>query len=220
MKVLFVMFFGLITLGSVFGMTSATEIPNFVKDVAGFWVNGQINDMEYAKSLEYLISQGIISIPIDTVLATNTNLDDAERAMSIVVHYSSGSLTETHTVYSYAGFTLLGYDNITTNEFDRNLYRGYFLLDGAPSTDKQIVYEMINHSEIWSSGSNPIKYDVKIDLLSGDGTLIQEWVFENCLIASYFVWYDDSKIRYKFSGIDESEIKERLAWNCGKRTLT
>ena len=51
----------LLTAGAVYAQTT---IPDWVKEVAGFWADGLINDDEYASTIQYLIEQGIITIPI------------------------------------------------------------------------------------------------------------------------------------------------------------
>jgi len=40
----------------------STEIPSWVKGVANFWVEGNINDDEFGESLSFLIEQGIIKV--------------------------------------------------------------------------------------------------------------------------------------------------------------
>ena len=36
------------------------QIPNWVKTSTGWWIQGKISDIEFAKSIEYLIKVGII----------------------------------------------------------------------------------------------------------------------------------------------------------------
>jgi len=42
---------------------SGTSIPDWVKNVAEFWVIDQIDDASFVQVIEYLVNQGIISIP-------------------------------------------------------------------------------------------------------------------------------------------------------------
>lgn len=39
------------------------KIPNWLKHVTGFWVNGQMTDEQYASTLSYLIEQKIMYVP-------------------------------------------------------------------------------------------------------------------------------------------------------------
>ncbi len=45
----------------------STEIPAWVKGVANFWVEGNINDSEFGESLSFLIEQGIIKVEMPTI---------------------------------------------------------------------------------------------------------------------------------------------------------
>ncbi len=42
---------------------SKTFIPSWVKDVAKFWIDDQIDDAGFVQVIEYLVQQGIITIP-------------------------------------------------------------------------------------------------------------------------------------------------------------
>ncbi len=43
--------------------TTKTNIPNWIKQVAEFWVNDQIDDAGFVDVIEYLVQQNIITIP-------------------------------------------------------------------------------------------------------------------------------------------------------------
>ena len=62
----------LITLFSIIGSSilipnssaqEETQIPNWVKNVAGWWANNEISEKEFLSGIEYLINNNIISIP-------------------------------------------------------------------------------------------------------------------------------------------------------------
>jgi len=42
------------------------DIPNWVRNNAKWWAASQISDSDFARGLEYLIKQGIITIPAGT----------------------------------------------------------------------------------------------------------------------------------------------------------
>jgi len=42
---------------------SIIEIPSWIKSNAGWWADGQIADSDFILGIQYLISQGIMSIP-------------------------------------------------------------------------------------------------------------------------------------------------------------
>ncbi|MCZ6583194.1 MAG: peptidase, partial [Thaumarchaeota archaeon] len=42
------------------------DIPNWVKNNAGWWSNGQIGDTDFVSGIQYLINKGIMKIPPTT----------------------------------------------------------------------------------------------------------------------------------------------------------
>ncbi len=52
-------------------------IPSWIKSTAQFWINGDVNDQEFIKILQYLVNEGIIVIPEDeTKITTQSNPND------------------------------------------------------------------------------------------------------------------------------------------------
>ncbi|RNJ80342.1 MAG: hypothetical protein EB829_00435 [Nitrosopumilus sp. H8] len=41
----------------------ADEIPDWVRDIATFWSQGQISDAEFVRAIQYLAENGVITIP-------------------------------------------------------------------------------------------------------------------------------------------------------------
>ena len=48
----------IVTVGDTF-----VKIPNWVKDVTGFWVSGHMTDKQYASTMSYLMEQKIVYVP-------------------------------------------------------------------------------------------------------------------------------------------------------------
>jgi hypothetical protein len=46
---------------------SATIIPEWVKNNAGWWAVGAINDTEFTLALQYLVKTGIITVNLSNV---------------------------------------------------------------------------------------------------------------------------------------------------------
>ncbi|NWK00093.1 hypothetical protein HX802_05525 [Marine Group I thaumarchaeote] len=60
------MFFSLITSTILVPNSSAqedTQIPDWIKNVAGWWANGEIPENQFLNAIGYLINNNIISIP-------------------------------------------------------------------------------------------------------------------------------------------------------------
>ena len=56
----------------MFGQTNV-EIPPWVKGVANFWVEDEIDDGEFAEALEFLIDSNIIQLGNTQVMSQNQN---------------------------------------------------------------------------------------------------------------------------------------------------
>jgi hypothetical protein len=53
---------------------SVIQIPNWVKNNAGWWANGTISDDEFIQGIQYLIQKGIMKIPSSQSSITQTNI--------------------------------------------------------------------------------------------------------------------------------------------------
>ena len=57
---------------------SELNIPNWIKTTAGFWVDGAISDQEFVAALQFLINDGIITIPDSTGGSTSVESGSIE----------------------------------------------------------------------------------------------------------------------------------------------
>ena len=57
---------------------SELNIPNWIKDTAGFWVDGAISDQEFVAALQFLINDGIITVPDSTGGSTSVESGSIE----------------------------------------------------------------------------------------------------------------------------------------------
>jgi len=204
---------------SITASAANTSVPDWVKNNAKWWSEGSITETDYIKSLEFLITQGIIQIPIPIteVTAAQTALSDDERAQSFVVHFSDGMIGKPVTVDTFMKFEIIssqGKDAEFLSTFP--LYKfedqAEFLLESLPSTDKQDLYKGIDRWMSKSAGVTP--FDVDIDVLSGDGQVIQTWAFENCEPVAYGTFVQDVIFLYQFVDQDKSEIRDRVTFFC------
>ena len=200
-----------------FGLTASAEegvIPSWIKNTASFWVDGDVGDSEFISSLQYLINQDIIKIPITQAIATSVNLDDKDRAMSIVVEFSDGEFTEGLTIYTFHTFFHFS-TNIDSNKLDAT--SGFekipaFTLRSLPSKDKSTLYEMVNRYV--NPTYPPQPFHVEVDIVAGDGSIIQTWDYRKCNINDYTTFSDWNKENYRFSDVDDIEIRELFVFDC------
>ena len=57
---------------------SELNIPNWIKTTAGFWVDGAISDQEFVAALQFLINDGIITVPDSTGGSTSVESGSIE----------------------------------------------------------------------------------------------------------------------------------------------
>jgi len=204
----------IITLGivlfSVTAYAQSSAIPDWVKNNAKWWSEGQIGESDYISSLQYLINQGIIKIPITEVTATKVSLSDSERAQSIVVFIEGEIFGIGETYYTFSEFGHLS-SSIRTSSvgtIDVPSDTPLFYLMGLPSKDKVTLYRLVD--EFVNPSRPPADYNVTVDILTGDGTIIQTWDYGSCIITDYVTFLDSNKDTYRFSDTDEAEIREFL----------
>jgi hypothetical protein len=49
------------------GEETVSSIPEWVKNNAGWWIEGKISDTEFATALQYLVKTGIIRVDLTSV---------------------------------------------------------------------------------------------------------------------------------------------------------
>ncbi len=204
---------------SITASAANTSVPDWVKNNAKWWSEGSITETDYIKSLEYLITQGIIRIPIPIteVTAAQTALSDGERAQSFVVHFSDGLIQRPITITTFVKFEATSSQNQQSELYSFPIYKfgdqPEFLLESMPSADKQEMYKGIDR---WMRGisSNLTPFDVSIDVLSGDGQIILTWEYVKCEPTAFGTFLQDVIFYYQFVDQEKSEIRERVTFVC------
>jgi len=93
-----------------------------------------------------------------------------------------------------------------------------FLLETLPSKENINYYQAID--DYFQTDSPLFKeFDVSIDVVSGDGTVLQTWEYRNCDLEDYVVYVQDNIIFNRFHGGDGPEIRERSIFHCTGLTL-
>ena len=206
-----------------FSLTASAQsstIPDWVKNNAKWWSEGSISEADYVKSLEYMITNGIINIPIPIqiaeVTAAQNLVSDDERAQNFIVHFSDGLLPEKFTVTTFAKFEMTSSVNLANEPYTFSTYKfgdtPEFLLEGLPSIDKKLFYEGINR---WLNENTLLEpFDVDVDVVAGDGTIIHTWAFVDCKPNAFGTYLQDVKFYYQLVEEDVPEIRERATFEC------
>ena len=198
-------------------MVSASSVPEWVKNNAKWWADGTIGEADYITSLQYLITQGIITIPITEVTAATSPVSDEDRAQSLVVRISGGPIKEEVSFMTFSLFTTISSRDVSL--IDASVYKfgekPQFMISGLPSKDKTLLYEAID-KEFFAKTSSPTvsRFDVNIDILAGDGSLIQTWIYKKCLITAYGTFFQDVTNFYPFSGQKGGEFRDKIFFEC------
>ncbi len=202
---------------SITALAADSSVPDWIKNNAQWWSEGSISEADYIKSLEYLIINGIIQIPISEVTAAETAITDDERAQSFVVTFSDGLINRPFTIDTFVKFEATSSESKDSELYSIPLYKftdtPEFLLESLPSHDKRDMYVGIeNWMRRGSASLTP--FDVDIDVISGDGRIIQTWAYKRCEPTAYGTFVQDLIFFYQFVDQDKSEIRDRVTFTC------
>ena len=139
------------------------------------------------------------------------------RAISYVVHFFG---TEFEGVYSLETFSKFApsdsrddspYDIITysSNRIDSE---PQFFLESLPSLDKKQLYEF--YSRYVNPGKAPLLFDVSIDMILEDGTILQRWNYRDCKLIDYGLRLEDSRLTFPFAKKPGAEIRDKSDFLC------
>ena len=73
MRIVLASFAALILLTALVTSADAASVPTWVKNNAGWWADGTIGDSDFITGIQYLIEEGIITIPSTTRSASTSD---------------------------------------------------------------------------------------------------------------------------------------------------
>jgi len=181
---------------------------------------------DFLKGTQSMIPQGIVQVPISQVTATNNIPSDNDRITSIVVHFNNiqnapSGIGSEITINSFqrlvgSAQTIQNY-RITSHLANTG---PQFQLEDLPSKDKAQFYQLVSSSiqllQINDNNNyetNPV-FDVMIDLITGDGTLLYTLEYDQCQISAYWAYDDGNKQDYRMASEDQSEYREVTNFAC------
>ena len=174
-----------VVFGIVIGLSlnvSAEEglIPSWIKNTAGYWVDGQIGDSEFITALQFLVKEGILVIPseqnekIDVVQLSVKELKD----QAISWNYEDILRDEDY----YIGKIIYVTGSIRNIE-ENDDYEGWVLL--SVYTAKTVYGNWLDDlMYIWYDGSRLLYEDTIEAYIVVDGV----WKVESMLGASYIYY--------------------------------
>ena len=156
-------------------------------------------DFEELFSPNYKPGPTPISSELGAVIPQNS-----DRAMSYVVHFSNGDFETTKTIRTFAKF-----EQSDITEFN---------LQSLPSQDKNNFYDVIISQSI-NAGQKPEPFDVTVDLVTGDNTILQKWQYYQCVVTNHQTELSDNLLTSRFNGKFTAEIREKTSFDCQGQDL-
>lgn len=156
---------------------------------------------------------------------TTTHLDflpdDNDRAMYFVARFSEGLIPYTEVIKSNF-IKFIPFEDYTFQINPENPLPKKppfkFLLETLPNKDNIGYYRAID--DYFQIDSKLFKdFDANIDVVSGDGTVLQTWEYLNCDLEDFSVYLQDNVLFDRFSGSAGPEIRERSIFECGGFSL-
>jgi len=181
---------------------------------------------DFLKGIQYMTPQGIAQVPISQVTATNNVPSDNDRVTSMVVHFENiqnapsgiGSEITINSFQRIVGSTQTTQNYRVTSHISNT--GPQFQLVDLPSKDKAQFYQLISASiqllginDNNNYETNPV-FDVYVDLITGDGTLLYTLEYDQCQANAYWVYSDSNKEDYRMASEDQSEYREVTNFIC------
>jgi len=206
-------FLSLITLILLVGLfplianAQSTAVPDWVKNNALWWAEGKISEQEYLNAIQFLLDEGIINLESSSEKPKNivpsSIASDNDRVQYYIVTLSSGDFVDEHT------FTTISSVAPTLREVGFN---SLISLDSLPSKDKTELYKLI--SRYINPGARPQPIDIKVELVTGDGTVIVTEDWGVCEAVGYSTYTQDKRIFFQFSQKQQIEIRDSAQFKC------
>ena len=154
-------------------------------------------------------------------LSLLNSVPDDTRVKKFVVHFFNGELEQVFST-TFQNFAPsinaleTPFVTITTsgNPIDSS---PQFFLESLPSYDKKGFYEFL------SRYVNPVKqpelFDVSVDLITGNNTILQRWNYADCEVTNYQMSLDDSMLAFPYSQKPQGEIRDKTDFACAGNDL-
>ena len=146
---------------------------------------------------------------------------DHDRAHHIVVHFEGTEISPAKSISTFTRFAPVVDDKprvlIPSNPLTKSPSQfgtsPKFILEGLPSKDKEWLGEFT--TKYINVGKIPELFKASVDVVTGDGSIVQSWDYNKCKITNYAQYFDDNKLFLKSHGSFAPEITERITFDCG-----
>ena len=153
---------------------------------------------EYLKSVEEKSAQVIVS--------------EDDRPMFYSVTFSGGPIQDEKKFTSFSLFQPLRVELPTRTPYGYDIAREGFLFESLITPDKQILYEKLVAQ--YFDDFEHEKFDVTINPVTKDGTILQSWKYSSCELEDYSVYLNELIGTLKFNKTIQNEFRDHWEFQC------
>lgn len=139
-------------------------------------------------------------------ITDNVIVSDKNRALVFQVTFSNGDIKEKQIFTTFQKYTHLQDSDSTSSQ------KG-LQLESLLSTENKWFYKNIISRYI-NSGDEPEPFDIDVEIITGDASILQRWQYSDCRVTDYFPYLDENLAKLKFVGSMVSEIRDRTKLDC------
>jgi hypothetical protein len=182
-----------------------------IRDKSEFTCNGMNLEVDGKKPIEKFPIKD--SKSDESQIISPTIPDSTERAQYFEVSVFGGELAQVHQTDRIQKFEPIRRDRgpLTPLSHDKQYDFG-FVLESLPQKEKAPFYEFI--SRYINPGKIPEPFDVNIDTINGDGTILHSLQYSNCDAVDFWWYLQQANWFYQFSQKEQDEIRERYVFYC------
>jgi len=145
-----------------------------------------------------------------------------ESIKGYVVHFSGPDFDGLHTIETFSDFSPSV--NLIETDYDVMTIPGnpldskpQFFLESLPSIDKLVLYKY--YAMYINPGQPPRPVDVSVDLITGDGTILQRWNYVDCSFHEHNSFLEDSFLKFSYAEKPGPEIRDRSEFTCAGNNI-
>lgn len=179
--------------------------------------NSEIRDRSEFECVGLTLDTSVVEAADITKNSTGQPIFDDQRAFYYVVNLvDAPDIESPKTSFAFSSFsyftdpTYSTYSGIAPDHpLEENVE---FLIEGLSGKDKELLYDVI--SRYVNAGKDPEPFDLDVDLVTGDGNIIQSWEHNDCEVTDFKTFLDDVIVRYKFQRQFQIEIRDTVWFEC------
>ncbi len=156
---------------------------------------------------------GFLGFSITASAADSAIPEPTDRAQHFEISVFGGELTQIHISDNLQKFEPIRRDRGPLTPLSHaKQYDFGFVIESLPQKEKAPFYEFV--SRYINPGKTPEPFDVNIDTINGDGTILHRLQYVNCDSVDFWWYLQQANWFYQFSQKEQDEIRERYVFYC------